>query len=187
MMNASITFDREWEAIANNTRRQLTPSVKQGLRRAGAAALQAVESHWHPGGGVPAWKAYTPAYARRKSTPGALSDVTKHGELGAGAFTRQLSHSATPDLIFTGALKQAAVYIPKASWPNPWTLVITPEPTVQRGKSPVRDYMNAVDAARPFYGLASWDITRVAEQFALGMMNALKGVADPVGRHLGSA
>ena len=173
MSDVRVSFNAEWQELVNNCQRQLAPAMRKGLGRAGAAALQNVEAHWRPGGGVPAWATYSPAYAARK-----MAGMVEPG--------RQVSTSGQPDNILTGALKQAAVFVPLAHWPNSWTLVIMPRGELQRSrKGPVKDYMDAVYARRPFYGMTPADEMDVAEQFALGFINALKGVPDPVGRHLG--
>lgn len=172
MADISLNFDEGWQALINNAQRAIGPAIRQGLRRAGAAALQNTEKHWKPGGGIPPWKPYSDQYRKNKAA-------------GMVAPGRQVSTSSTPDNILTGALKQAAIYMPLTFWPNSWTLVIMPRGPMQRGKSPVADYMNAVFEQRPFYGMTPLEELDVAEQFAIGFINVLKGVPDPVGRHLG--
>jgi hypothetical protein len=172
-MDAEITFNREWEQLINATGRSLKPAVQQGLRRAGASALERIDKRWVPGGGVPPWKAYSAYYAQQKGG-------------GQAAPGRQVSHSTIPDLVLTGALKIAALYAPDTAWPNYHTLVLWPRRSVQRGKQPVGKYADAVYALRPFYGMTTADESVVAEQFVIGFMNVLHGLPDPVGRHLGA-
>lgn len=169
-MDIDITFNDEWNAIVNNAGKMLAPSIRKGLQRAGAAAMQNIGDNWNAGG-FPKWRELSLAYAIRK----------KAGMVEPG---RQVSTNGA-DNTLTGALRLAARYMPLTFWPNYHTLVIKVDPRIQRGEKPVGEYADAVNAMRPYYTLTGAQQQDVAEQFALGFMNALKGVPDPVGRHLG--
>jgi hypothetical protein len=170
-MGFDLTLSGGWESLSQNMARMAGPSGKKALQRCAAAALSRIKEHWVPGGGVPPWAAYSPAYAKRKAA----------GSVVPG---RQVSTSATPDNILTDALRQSAVFEPIVHFVSWHSIVVTPRGEMQRGKLPVKDYMGHVYARRPFYGLNQQDMDYIARQFAVGMLNALHGVPDVAGAHL---
>lgn len=170
-MDIRFETDRGWERLAEGVD-VFRRAVRRGLQRAGVQALAEIKANFEAGGRPGRWASYTVPYRLRKTA-------------GIAVPGGQLSTSAIPNLILTGALIRASVQVPSHQL-FPSSLVLWPNPSIQLGgRSPVGKYANPVEALRPYYMVPAGEpMRRVAAAFSEGFLNVINDTKDAEGESL---